>query len=474
MRKISEPRSGLRRTRIAPPEENPERRVSHRSSNRFDRARRAEQAQQNVSVEESSKPESSKLAWPVVILCWSLIIPWIVPLGTLSMPPYRIVLVVMFFPALFRMLGGKAGRIGIADIAVVLFSFWISVALVVAHGSAVALQPAGSQVVETLGAYMLARCYIRSASDFEALARLLFVMVAMVLFPLAILEVVSGRNIVLEVASTIMPAHVINYMPPRLGLRRVQSVFEHPILFGVFCSGALSMTYLVRGHAKSATMRIAGTGVVALTIVLSMSSGPITTAVLQILLLIWDRLLRKLYIRWWLLIGIVAAAVLLVSLFAKRSLPAILFSYFALDEASAYFRLLIWEFGSQSVLNHPIFGVGMGQWDRPSWMPFSVDMFWLVNAIVGGLPAAIFMALAFFSGTFSVAFKKGLDERAHRCRLAFLVTMTGFFFAGWMVHFWGATYVLFIILLGSGRWIADQPEVVQPRHSRAVRGRRQT
>jgi O-antigen ligase len=213
-----------------------------------------------------------------------------------------------------------------------------------------------------------------------------------------------------------------------------------------------------------------GTGVVALTIILSMSSGPITTAVLQILLLIWDRLLRKLQIRWWLLIGIIAAAVLLVSLFSKRPLPAILFSYFALDEASAYFRLLIWEFGSQSVLNHPIFGVGMGPWDRPSWMPFSVDMFWLVNAIVGGLPAGIFMALAFFSGTFSVAFKKGLDERAHRCRLAFLVMMAGFFFAGWMVHFWGATYVLFILLLGSGRWIADQPEVVQPRQGRAVRG----
>jgi O-antigen ligase len=423
-----------------------------------------------VSVAESSKPESGKLAWPVVVLCWALIIPWIVPLGTLSMPPYRMVLVATFIPTLFKLLSGKAGRIGIADIAVVLFSFWISMALVIAHGAAAALQPAGSQVVETLGAYMLARCYIRSASDFEALARLLFVIVAVVLFPLAIIEMVSGRNIVLELASTVMRTHVINYQPARLGLRRVQSVFEHPILFGVFCSSALSMTYLVRGHAKSTARRLTSTGVVALTILMSMSSGPIMTAALQIALLIWDKLLKSVKNRWWLLLGIVATLVLVVSLVSKRSLPAILFSYFALDEASAYFRLLIWEFGSQSVLNHPIFGVGMGQWDRPSWMPFSVDMFWLVNAIVGGLPTAIFMIVAFFSSALSVALKKGVDERAHRCRLAFLVTMTSFFFAGWMVHFWGATYVLFMLLMGSARWIADQPEIAQGRHGRAARG----
>ena len=168
-------------------------------------------------------------------------------------------------------------------------------------------------------------------------------------------------------------------------------------------------------------------------------------------------------------------SVLAVSLLSKRSLPAILFSYFALDEASAYFRLLIWEFGSQSVMNHPIFGVGMGQWDRPSWMPFSIDMFWLVNAVVGGLPAALFITTAFFSNTLSAALKGGLDERAHRCRLAFVVTMTSFFLAGWMVHFWGATYVLFMLLMGSARWAADQPEVIKPRNAarRASAGDRQ-
>ncbi|MHA6731520.1 O-antigen ligase family protein [Devosia sp. A369] len=440
--RLAPPRSQFARSAARPP----------RATDRPVRAPRIERRRDDIAAPDV---QTTRLAWPVIALCWSLIIPWIIPLGSLAMQPYRMVLIVVFFPALFRLLSGKAGRIGIADIATLGFSCWISVALFVAHGFSGAVEQAGSEVLETMGAYMVARAYIRSARDYEALARLLFIIVGLVLFPLALLEVATGRNIVLELASRVLPTHIINYQPPRLGIRRVQSVFEHPILFGVFCSGALAMTYIVRGYAKTMTQRVASTGVVAITAFLSMSSGPMSTVMAQIMLLIWDKVFRKLASRWWLLIGIVASSALVVDLFSNRSLPAILFSYFALDEASAYFRLLIWEFGSQSVLNHPIFGVGMGEWDRPSWMPFSVDMFWLVNAIVGGIPAAFFMALAFFATTLSVTFATGLDGREEQCRLAYLITMSGFFFAGWMVHFWGATYVLFILLLGSGRWMAD-------------------
>ena len=36
--------------------------------------------------------------------------------------------------------------------------------------------------------------------------------------------------------------------------------------------------------------------------------------------------------------------------------------------------------------------------------------------------------------------------------------MTGFFLVGWTVHFWMATYVLFMFLLGSGMWLLE-PEL---------------
>src|SRR5690606_12310297 len=61
---------------------------------------------ENVGPIPAAAPaaDRAKLAWPVVALCWSLIIPWIIPFGSLAMPPYRIVLIIVFFPALFRIL----------------------------------------------------------------------------------------------------------------------------------------------------------------------------------------------------------------------------------------------------------------------------------------------------------------------------------------------------------------------------------
>jgi hypothetical protein len=40
-------------------------------------------------------------------------------------------------------------------------------------------------------------------------------------------------------------------------------------------------------------------------------------------------------------------------------------------------------------------------------------------------------------------------------RLGYLITMCSFFLAGWTVHFWNGTYVLFLFLLGSGYWMLD-------------------
>src|SRR5690606_11972317 len=120
-----------------------------------------------------------------------------------------------------------------------------------------------------------------------------------------------------------------------------------------------------------------------------------------------------------------------------------------------FFRLLIWDFGTQSVMNHPWLGVGYGEWDRPAWMPSSIDMFWLYNAIIYGLPAGLLMLGAFLSALISVGRRRGLDPQLYAYRQGFLTVMIGLFLVGWTVHFWNATYVLFMFPLGSGMWLAD-------------------
>ncbi|MCV9967047.1 O-antigen ligase domain-containing protein [Pararhizobium sp. BT-229] len=360
----------------------------------------------------------------------------------------------MVVPCLFLWLTGKAGRIRVADITLLLYCLWCALSLMVNHGFEGSIQPAGVQFVETAGAYFVARCYIRDADNFLDAIRLLFLIVV-ILFPLAVLETVTNRNFLLESLSPILPVHPIIANEMRWGLRRVQAALEHPILFGVVCGSIMALVHLVLGYGEKVSRRWLRTGIVGATAFLSLSAGPITALAAQGLLLFWNWMLRKYEYRWRLLGGMLSAMWIFLSLVANRSVPNIFLSYFSFDAQSAYFRILIWTFGTQSALNHPFFGVGLNRWDRPSWMPSSIDMFWLIHAVHYGIPAAILMFLTFLLPLLRIGLLNNLNERLEQYRTGYMIAMCGFFLAGWTVHFWNATYVLFLFLLGGGLWMLD-------------------
>ena len=85
----------------------------------------------------------------------------------------------------------------------------------------------------------------------------------------------------------------------------------------------------------------------------------------------------------------------------------------------------------------------------------SVDMFWLVPALQNGLPAGLFLQLAFFAILIPVIFAKGLDERASNYRTGYVISLLGLYIAGWTVHYWNSVYILLIFLLGCGPWFLD-------------------
>ncbi|MGO4706492.1 O-antigen ligase family protein [Microvirga sp. 2MCAF38] len=403
----------------------------------------------------------------------ALVIPWIIQIGPTRMSVYRIVLLATLLPTLFMWASGKAGKIRTADIALLLYSLWGALSLAVNHGFSLALQPSGILFIETAGPYFLARCYVRDADDYYNVISLLFKIVVVTL-PFAIVESISNRNVLLELFSQVLPTPRDTNYDPRWGLRRVQGYFEHPILFGVVMSSILAPVYLVLGYRQSLLKRSVKTGIVAAATFLSMSAGPVTSITAQALLLTWNRVLGNYKERWKLLWGMVLALYVFVELASNQSVPEFFMTHFSFDEGSAYYRVLIWRYGSTTVVNHPLFGVGMNEWERPDWMPASIDMYWLIHAIMYGLPAGLMMMLAFSSIFTSVSFKKGLNAKLVDYRYAFLFSMTGFFLVGWTVHFWNATYVLFLFLLGSGVWLldakpeGDAAEQNRPRHRRAA------
>ncbi|QRM53201.1 O-antigen ligase family protein [Sinorhizobium sp. BG8] len=385
----------------------------------------------------------------------ALSIPWIIEIGSLRLSIYRFLLCLAVVPCICLWLTGRAGRIRIVDLLVISFVSWKGLTLILLHGPQQAMQPVGISFVETLGAYFLPRCFIRNADDFRTMVKLLFIVVASMV-PLGLLETATGFPATQHLFRLVLPTYPDTDMGWRSGLFRAQGAFEHPILFGVVCSTAFILTFLVLGYQRSLAEKGAKAGIVVLATGLAVSSGPLLGIALQCLLLGWKRCADAIGLRtmWSLtLAGVLAYAV--ASLTLHRSVIEIVIARLTFDPMSYWSRNLIWEYGWSSVSNHPVLGTGLGRWDRPQWMAESIDNFWLGTAVIHGLPALLLICGTVLAALMTVGLKRGLDERHREYRAAYLITIISTCLVGQTVHLWDAAFVLFVFLLGSGIWFLD-------------------
>lgn len=394
------------------------------------------------------------LPWPVRLFLVSLIIPWIIELDALRLSVSRLILIVTLIPCLAMWMNGKAGRIRVPDILVISFCLWCTLSLAVVHDLATSIQSGGMTAIETMGAYFLARVFIRNESQFHGMVKAMLLII-LLLLPFSIYESVTGSNISLDFFRSILPTQVDYFMAPRWGLRRVQSVFDHPILYGVFCTGIFALVHKVLGRNVSMIRRWGQSGVIFVATLLSMSSGPLSALVVQALLMAWGWLLRDFRYRWHALAGFFGALYTGISLLSNQSFFEFYVHYFAFSQDTGWDRIRIWHYGWLSIFNHPIFGIGYHEYQRPDWMEPSIDMFWLINFVRFGYPGGVLMFLAFAWVFFSTAFKKGLNEQQNDYRTAYLISMIGVFTVGWTVHFWNAPYLLIMFYLGSASWMQE-------------------
>ena len=82
----------------------------------------------------------------------TLVIPGSFPVAGLTLSPPRIFLLLAFVPLFLHWFRGRAGRITVGDVGVLLYCFWIWVALFAVHGLG-RVHSAGIQFVEIFGAY---------------------------------------------------------------------------------------------------------------------------------------------------------------------------------------------------------------------------------------------------------------------------------------------------------------------------------
>lgn len=374
-------------------------------------------------------------------------------LGGLRLPPHRVALLILLPIALWRMATDRTVRILTFDVAFLLFNVWTLSVFLHHHGDSEGLQFGGSLALESFGAYLVARAFVRDQEAYSGTVRLLVVAVA-ISGLVALPETLTGWHYVHDLLGNLTGyQHPIGH-ETRLGLTRAYGTFDHPIHFGTFAASALALVWFATPRQRLRRKRVA---TIALVTALGLSSAPLLCLGVQIGLVGWHRLTRGMAGRVPLTLVIIAGLFIGLSLVSDRSPFAFIATGMTFDAWTGYYRLLIWEHGLENVWANPWTGIGLNDWTRPWWMvSASVDAFWLVIAMRSGIPAFLLLAVALallVHATLSRARKA--EPHVRRIAMGWTMSLIGLALIGCTVHFWNVLYAYVFLLVGLSGWIAD-------------------
>jgi hypothetical protein len=403
----------------------------------------------------NSKRGLSGLAWPAALFLLALATPpeLSVNAGSLRISAYRAVLLAFCIPCFVRLATKKAGPWHVCDGLIIFHSFWAALAMINYAGIGQGLESGGIYFIEATGAYLLGRCYVTNTADYAAMSRLMM-RVVFCMCGIAMIESVTGQHFVREFSRAVLGGPSLPFIEPRMGLHRAYGSFDHPILFGIFCASTFSLAFYYSPPDRPGKPPWLRTGVTVLATFFSLSAGAFSALGVQIMLVAWDLMTRGIGRRWTILSSIFATIMLVISLSSNRSPLKVFLTYFTFSTGTGYNRLRIFDCGSAEVARHPILGIGLGDWERPSWMVSgSMDNFWLATAVRYGLPAFFAFAGAVIFLGIQIGVTQYPSKELRNCRSAWIIGMIGLSIAGSTVHYWNALFCLFCFLIGSGVWI---------------------
>ena len=431
--------------------------------------RPARRTQEATPLPEAAAMPAATAPLLLALFLAALLLPLNFSLGSLSLTPSRVLLLVAFVPLVFRWLTGAAGRVTTGDALIALHCLWVGLALIALHGPD-RIPYAGITIIEIFGSYLMGRLLVRNATDYRMHFR--NVLIALVLLaPFVLVEMLTTRLVLSEILRSVAPTHMklqTDADQMRMGLYRAQAVLEHPILWGVFCSLTIANAFYIWRERFFRSVILTGfaTGMT----FTSLSSGPLLAAAIQLGIIGWGWITRN---AWWVLISLVVLGYVVIDLISNRSPVQVLITYLTFNSGSAYWRLHIWTYGSAEVLNHPLFGIGLNDWDRPSWMgTASVDNFWLLTAMRYGLPAFLLLVAGIVANIVQIV-RQDLPERLADFRRGHVIATIGLAMTLCTVHAWGSGIVFVMFYFGSGAWLFTATDATAaPAPVRAAQPRR--
>lgn len=423
----------------------------------------------------------SKLPFPVFVYFASIALPIEFDAGGTLLTGVRALLLILFVPMILKLLMGHYGKMIWTDVIFFLFCPWAIWTLHLNNPDS-AISFGGSVGIEFYGGYLLGRAYIRSPETFAGMCKALFWVITLTL-PFAFYETQTGWSPI---------PGLINKLPlvysfvdfyneaagMRMGLERAAVIFEHPIHYGLFCSTAFSLAFVGFKGLVPTWLRYLIALIVVMGVFFSVSSGAMLPMVLHFVLIFWAWSLDKVRSKWVILMILVAIAYVVVDMLSNRTPVQVFLSYATFSPHNAYWRVLIFEWGMKNVWAHPLYGLGLNDWERAWFMHGgSMDNFWLLNAVRYGIPGFALMAAGYVLIIWAVAWRR-IEEGTPTWlfRRAWMITLVGLVLSLCTVDVWASVFSYVSFLLGSGVWFMSAGEAPTKAGAgvRAVRQSRST
>lgn len=360
-----------------------------------------------------------------------------VSLGGLRLTLYRITLLIFLTMALTSILKICKPSWKNPSFLMLCYTIWAALALMVNHGPMEKLETSGVYFIEVFGPYLITFVFCQNLANIKKVVYAYLASVTLTLL-ITLPEAITGINWLQKLLGVNLP-----FIGMRGGLHRAYGTFDHPILQGVYAGTALGLAWFLAQRKF-----IVGTVIATIT---SMSSGALVALIIQAMLITWEKITKNVKKRWGILLILILVFYFAVDLFSNRSAMRAILTNMTMSPHTAYWRMLIWEYGMQNVWENPIFGIGFHDWERPSWMySGSMDAFWLVSMVRYGLPAFIMYAGAYLVVIFGLFKIKAPTKEILLLRRGWLCGMIGLAVSSCTVHLWNNSLVFINFYLGLG------------------------
>jgi hypothetical protein len=347
-----------------------------------------------------------------------------------KMTPGRIAIMLLLFPAISK-LRQRYRHFASADFFAFATGAWMIGSRLRDDG----LSPSAvAEVMEFLGGYVVARGLYWEINALQTFIRVLKVIVVGVLL-VSIMDPLFATNVIWHVQTP----------QERLGLIRATAMFDGAEMDGAFFAATAPILLY---WERTGMMRAYWGGLCSFGCLLSISSGPLLSLIIVISVYNYDSLMKQYSWRWFPLIGIIFAMLMVLFGLAERPMSWIV-SHLTFDPLSSYFRMYIFENMFQIIRSSPIIGIGFAPTGEGFLAGVSVDCTWIVYAMRFGIPMIVLFLLTIIM---SIAGKgnrlTALPVRVSALRTGFSLAVISFGLTGLTVHIFHTNWVLWAIYLG--------------------------